>query len=194
MQSIRPAFANYDNIEELNNPSPYFPGLATDGGNIGEESDGGPIRPEDLYSKITSVASRYQDDCGIHIQITNANTVFQLIAWLVLAEGATGQISDKKLLLSIFPEIRSFAYICFVIFSEFTTDLMSDAASLFATGGGVLSGDCPQDMKELAGVITMQANPIHSYFTQSSIHHFLPNGTEAFASQKAIFNNRDTDN
>ena len=117
-QSIRPAFANYDNIEELNNPSPYFPGLVTGGGNIGEESNGGgSIQPEDLYSKITSVASRYQDDCGIHIQITNANTVFQLIAWLVLAEGATGRISDKKnLLIIIFPGIKSFAYICFVIF------------------------------------------------------------------------------
>ena len=33
---------------------------------------------------------------------------------------------------------------------------MSDAASLFATGGGVLSGDCPQDMKALAGVITRE--------------------------------------
>ena len=107
-QSIRPAFANYDNIEELNNPSPYFPGLVTGGGNIGEPSDGGSIRPEDLYSKITSVASRYQDDCGIHIQITNANTVFQLIAWLVLAEGATGRITDKNKLPSIFPEIKSF--------------------------------------------------------------------------------------
>ena len=109
MQSIRPAFTNYDNIEELNNPSPYFPALVNDGGKIGEESDGGSIRPEDLYSQITSVASRYQDDCGIHIQITNANTVFQLIAWLVLAEGATGQISDKKLLLSIFPGINGLA-------------------------------------------------------------------------------------
>ena len=118
LQSIRPAFANYDIIEELNNPSPYFPGLVTGGGNIGEESDGGSIRPEDLYFKITSVASRYQDDCGIHIQITNANTVFQLIAWLVLAEGATGRITDKKKLPSIFPGIKSFANrgIFFVIF------------------------------------------------------------------------------
>ena len=157
LQSIRPAFANYDNIEELNNPSPYFPGLVTGGGNIGEESDGGSIRPEDLYSKITSVASRYQDDCGIHIQITNANTVFQLIAWLVLAKGATGRITDKKNTLAFLQGWKvSLIGICFVIFSEFTTDLMSDAASLFATGGGVLSGDCPQDMKTLAGVITRE--------------------------------------
>ena len=107
LQSIRPAFANYDNIEELNNPSPYFPGLVTGGGNIGEESNGGgSIQPEDLYSKITSVASRYQDDCGIHIQITNANTVFQLIAWLVLAEGATGRITDKKNSLAFFQGLK----------------------------------------------------------------------------------------
>ena len=63
---------------------------------------------------------------------------------------------QKNLLIIIFPGIKSFAYIVLSFFSEFTTDLMSDAASLFATGGGVLSGDCPQDMKALAGVITRE--------------------------------------
>ena len=30
---------------------------------------------------------------------------------------------------------------------EFSNELMGDAAMLFATGGGVLSGECPMDMK-----------------------------------------------